>query len=76
MTEPSEGATAPVTIGIAIPVPEPYGSQLRTMRAAFGDPMAETQRLVTQRDLIAASSALAHELESFAKAAAAQDTRA
>ena len=37
----------------------------------FGDPAAETQRLVTQRDLIAASSALAHELESFAKAASA-----
>ena len=37
----------------------------------FGDPMAETQRLVTQRDLIAASCALAHELESFAKAASA-----
>lgn len=37
----------------------------------FGDPMAETQRLVTQRDLVAASCALAHELESFAKAAAA-----
>ena len=37
----------------------------------FGDPTAETQRLVTQRDLITASSALAHELESFAKAAAA-----
>jgi hypothetical protein len=37
----------------------------------FGDPTAETQRLVTQRDLIAASSALAHELETFAKAASA-----
>ena len=37
----------------------------------FGDPRAETQRLVTQRDLISASCALAHELESFAKAAAA-----
>src|SRR5690242_13935376 len=37
----------------------------------FGDPMAESQRLVTQRDLIAASCALAHELESFAKAASA-----
>ena len=37
----------------------------------FGDPTAETQRLVTQRDLIAASCALAHQLESFAKAAAA-----
>lgn len=37
----------------------------------FGDPAAETQRLVTQRTLIAASSALAHELEAFAKSAAA-----
>ena len=33
--------------------------------------LPETQRLVTQRDLIAASSALAHELETFAKAASA-----
>lgn len=37
----------------------------------FGDPAAETQRLVTQRTLIARSSALAHELEAFAKSAAA-----
>src|SRR5690242_20294488 len=36
----------------------------------FGDPRAETQRLVTQRDLISASCSLAHELQSFAKAAA------
>lgn len=31
-----------VVIGVAIPVPEPYGSLLRKKRAAFGDPMAET----------------------------------
>jgi len=37
----------------------------------FGDPVAEAQRLVTLRDLIARSSSLAHQLESFAKAAAA-----
>lgn len=37
----------------------------------FGDPSAETQRLVTQRTLIARCSALAHELEAFAKSAAA-----
>ena len=37
----------------------------------FGDPTAETQRLVTQRTLIAASSALAHEREAFAQSAAA-----
>ena len=36
----------------------------------FGDPMAEAQRLVTLRDLIAGSTALAHQLEAFAKAAA------
>jgi len=42
MTERSDGITAPVTVGIAIPVPEPYGSELRKMRAGFGDPMAET----------------------------------
>ena len=30
------------TIGVAIPVPEPYGSQLREARASFGDPMAAT----------------------------------
>lgn len=29
-------------IGVAIPVPEPYGSLLREKRADFGDPMAET----------------------------------
>jgi 2'-5' RNA ligase len=31
----------PQTIGIAIPVPEPYGTQLREKRAGFGDTMAE-----------------------------------
>ncbi len=30
------------TIGVAIPVPEPYGSLLRQKRAEFGDPMART----------------------------------
>jgi 2'-5' RNA ligase len=29
-------------IGVAIPVPDPYGSLLREKRADFGDPMAET----------------------------------
>ena len=32
----------PLTVGIAIPVPEPFGSQLREKRADFGDPMAQT----------------------------------
>ena len=31
-----------LTIGVAIAIPEPFGSQLRQRRAAFGDPMAET----------------------------------
>lgn len=30
------------TIGVAIPVPDPYGALLREKRAGFGDPMAET----------------------------------
>ena len=30
------------TIGVAIPVPEPYGSMLREKRGNFGDPMADT----------------------------------
>jgi 2'-5' RNA ligase len=30
------------TIGVAIGIPEPYGSMLRAKRAEFGDPMAET----------------------------------
>ncbi|MDX6277109.1 MAG: hypothetical protein QOJ72_1237 [Nocardioidaceae bacterium] len=30
------------TIGVAIPVPEPYGSMLQEKRGTFGDPMAET----------------------------------
>jgi 2'-5' RNA ligase len=29
-------------IGVAIPVPDPYGALLREKRAEFGDPMAET----------------------------------
>lgn len=32
----------PLTVGIAIPVPEPFGTELRERRAGFGDPMAET----------------------------------
>ncbi len=28
------------TIGVAIPIPEPYGSELQKYRADFGDPMA------------------------------------
>ncbi|MEU5883102.1 2'-5' RNA ligase family protein [Spirillospora sp. NPDC047279] len=39
------GAPAPVrdgarTIGVAIPIPEPYGSELQRRRESFGDPLA------------------------------------
>lgn len=30
------------TIGVAIPVPDPYGPMLREKRASFGDPLAHT----------------------------------
>lgn len=31
-----------LTMGVAIAIPEPFGSELRQKRADFGDPMAET----------------------------------
>ena len=31
-----------LTMGVAIAIPEPFGSELRQRRASFGDPMAET----------------------------------
>lgn len=31
-----------VTIGVAIPIPEPYGSELQNYRHGFGDPMASS----------------------------------
>ena len=33
---------ADLTFGVAIAVPEPYGSVLRERRASFGDPLADT----------------------------------
>jgi 2'-5' RNA ligase len=30
------------TIGVAIPIPEPYGSELQKYRSEFGDPMASS----------------------------------
>jgi len=38
----STPVTSPVTIGVAIPVPEPYATALREHRASFGDPQAAT----------------------------------
>jgi 2'-5' RNA ligase len=34
-------AVRPGSIGVAIAIPEPYGSQLQTMRSSFGDPLAD-----------------------------------
>ncbi len=31
-----------LTMGVAIAIPEPYGSRLRRKRGSFGDPLAET----------------------------------
>jgi 2'-5' RNA ligase len=31
----------PGSIGVAIAIPEPYGSQLQSMRSSFGDPLAD-----------------------------------
>jgi 2'-5' RNA ligase len=34
-------AVRPGSIGVAIAIPEPYGSQLQSMRSSFGDPLAD-----------------------------------
>lgn len=46
MTDPGPptltGATVvPGSIGVAISIPEPYASELQSMRASFGDPLAD-----------------------------------
>ena len=35
-------ASDPVTVGVAVAVPEPYATDLREHRASFGDPAADT----------------------------------
>ncbi|WP_433329073.1 2'-5' RNA ligase family protein [Spirillospora sp. CA-294931] len=37
---PRDGAPALRTIGVAVPIPDPYGAELQRLRAAFGDPLA------------------------------------
>jgi 2'-5' RNA ligase len=37
---PAAGGGGPVRVGVAIGIPEPWGSQLDTSRAAAGDPLA------------------------------------
>ena len=34
-------AVVPGSIGVAIAIPEPFGSQLQAMRSSFGDPLAD-----------------------------------
>lgn len=34
-------ASGPRTIGVAVPVPEPFGSELQDWRRSFGDPLAD-----------------------------------
>lgn len=39
MTSPVESSTR--TIGVAVPIPEPYGTELQDWRRSFGDPLAD-----------------------------------
>jgi 2'-5' RNA ligase len=39
--EAAAGGEATRTIGVAVAIPEPYGSELQGWRRAFGDPLAE-----------------------------------
>lgn len=41
MSEQAQRGAAGRTVGVAVAVPEPYGSHLRDCRASFGDPEAE-----------------------------------
>src|ERR1051325_5287107 len=36
----SEGSEESRTIGVAIPIPDPYGPELQRWRESFGDPLA------------------------------------
>nr|MCW2728473.1 2-5 ligase [Aeromicrobium sp.] len=54
------------TIGVAIPVPDPYGTLLREKRADFGDPMAET--VPSHVTLIPPTEVAADELDIVCKA--------
>ncbi|MFC6885704.1 MULTISPECIES: 2'-5' RNA ligase family protein [Actinomadura] len=36
----TDGAARDRTIGVAIPIPEPFGGELQRIRASFGDPLA------------------------------------
>lgn len=43
MTDPTTASAVPGrVIGVAIPIPEPYGSELNGWRERFGDPMAKS----------------------------------
>lgn len=37
----TEASEATLTVGVAVPIPEPYGSALQDHRRAFGDPLAD-----------------------------------
>jgi 2'-5' RNA ligase len=69
------GSDATRTIGVALPVPEPYGSQLQQCRASFGDPMAD--RIPTHVTLLpptaVAAAAMAEVEEHLDGVAAAHD---
>lgn len=54
------------TIGVAIPIPDPYGALLREKRAEFGDPMAET--VPSHVTLMPPSEVDQHELEAVCEA--------
>ena len=49
------------TIGVAIPIPEPYGTELQGVREAYGDPLART--IPTHITLMPPSEVEADDLE-------------
>lgn len=51
-------------VGVSIPIPEPFGSQLQRARASFGDPLAAT--VPSHITLIPPTSVNDHEVDCFA----------
>jgi 2'-5' RNA ligase len=62
------------TIGVAIPIPDPYGLELQRSRASFGDPLARSiPTHITLVPPLRVASAALEEIERHLRAVAAQE---
>ncbi|GLY76766.1 2'-5' RNA ligase family protein [Actinoallomurus iriomotensis] len=62
------------TIGVAIPIPDPYGRELQQARASFGDPLARSiPTHITLVPPLRIASAALEEIEEHLRAVAAEE---